>query len=86
MAHAEEQGGLSGTPVFAKSTSVVRRLCAKSNNAFPVIGVGGIDSLATAKEKISAGASLIQVYTGFIYQGPGLITRITKGLAEKDQP
>ncbi|APV50566.1 dihydroorotate dehydrogenase (quinone) [Betaproteobacteria bacterium GR16-43] len=71
--HAAEAGGLSGRPVFAKSTEVLRKLSAALGKKVPLIGVGGILSGADAKAKIDAGASLVQVYTGFIYRGPGLI-------------
>lgn len=73
-------GGLSGKPLTKRSTEVIRYLKTKSNNAFPVIGVGGIHSPEDALEKIQAGADLIQLYTGFIYEGPGLIKRINKTL------
>lgn len=73
-------GGLSGKPLTKRSTEVIRYLKTKSNNAFPVIGVGGIHSPEDAIEKIKAGADLIQLYTGFIYEGPGLIKRINKAL------
>lgn len=73
-------GGLSGKPLTKRSTEVIRYLKTKSNNAFPVIGVGGIHSPEDALEKIKAGADLIQLYTGFIYEGPGLIKRINKTL------
>lgn len=75
-----QAGGLSGMPVRERSTSVIRYLHQKSNGAFPIIGVGGIDGPMAAKEKLQAGATLVQVYTGFIYQGPGLVRRILKGL------
>ncbi len=71
-------GGLSGKPVKARSTEVIRFLKEKSENAFPVIGVGGIHSAEDAIEKLKAGADLIQVYTGFIYEGPSLIKKINK--------
>lgn len=69
-------GGLSGKPLRSRSTEVIRYLSEKSNRAFTIIGVGGIHSPEDAIEKIEAGASLIQLYTGFIYEGPGLIKRI----------
>lgn len=71
-------GGLSGKPVKSRSTEVIRYLCEKSNHAFPVIGVGGIHSADDAIEKLKAGASLVQIYTGFIYEGPSLIKKINK--------
>lgn len=77
-------GGLSGKPVKDKSTYVIKYLVEKSNNAFPVIGVGGIFSAQDALEKLDAGASLVQIYTGFIYEGPALIKRINKALAARN--
>ncbi|MDB5002455.1 MAG: quinone-dependent dihydroorotate dehydrogenase [Mucilaginibacter sp.] len=76
----EEAGGLSGAPLTKRSTEVIRYLAAKSGRSFPIIGVGGIHSADDALEKLDAGASLIQLYTGFIYEGPGLIKRINKRL------
>ena len=73
-------GGLSGKPLAKRSTEVIAYLKTKSNNAFPVIGVGGIHSAEDAMEKIKAGADLIQLYTGFIYEGPALIKRINKAI------
>lgn len=74
-------GGLSGKPVQSKSTEVIRFLHEKSNGSFPIIGVGGINSGASALEKIESGASLVQVYSGFIYEGPALISAINKTLS-----
>jgi dihydroorotate dehydrogenase len=76
-------GGLSGKPLTKRSTEVIKYLKQRSNNAFPVIGVGGIHSAEDAIEKINAGADLIQLYTGFIYEGPGLIKRINKAIVAK---
>ena len=73
-------GGLSGQPIKAKSTEVIRYLSEQSNKAFPIIVVGGIHSAEDAFEKIEAGADLIQIYTGFIYEGPALVKRINKAL------
>ncbi len=73
-------GGVSGKPVKARSTEVIRYLKEKSQNAFPIIGVGGISSASDAIEKLNAGADLVQVYTGFIYEGPGLIKKINRGI------
>ena len=73
-----ETGGLSGKPLTKRATEVISYLVKKSNGAFPVIGVGGIHSADDAIEKIKAGAALVQLYTGFIYEGPGLIKRINK--------
>ena len=79
----EETGGLSGKPLKDRSTEVIRFLSVKSNKAFPIIGVGGIHSAADALEKLEAGASLIQLYTGFIYEGPELIKRINKEILKQ---
>lgn len=76
----KEMGGLSGKPLTKRSTEVIRFLSEKSNQAFPIIGVGGIHSAKDALEKIEAGASLVQLYTGFIYEGPALIKSINKSL------
>ena len=76
----KESGGLSGKPLTTRSTEVIRYLSEHSNKSFVIVGVGGIHSPEDALEKIQAGASLIQIYTGFIYEGPGLIKRILKGL------
>ena len=73
-------GGLSGQPISERSTKVIKYLADKSNKSFPIIGVGGIHSANDALEKISAGADLVQVYTGFIYEGPRLIRAINKAL------
>jgi dihydroorotate dehydrogenase len=73
-------GGLSGKPVRNRSTEVIRYLATKSNKSFPIIGVGGIHSAEDAIEKIEAGADLVQVYTGFIYEGPSLVKSINKKL------
>ncbi|MAO09181.1 MAG: dihydroorotate dehydrogenase (quinone) [Alteromonas sp.] len=79
-ANKEETGGLSGKPLKNRSTEVIRFLSEKSHQAFPIIGVGGIHSEADALEKLEAGASLVQLYTGFIYEGPALIKRINKAI------
>ncbi|WP_298895384.1 quinone-dependent dihydroorotate dehydrogenase [uncultured Psychroserpens sp.] len=76
-------GGLSGQPIKSKSTRVIKYLADKSNKSFPIIGVGGIHSAEDALEKIAAGADLVQVYTGFIYEGPKLIKNINKALIKK---
>ena len=75
-----EQGGLSGQPVKDKSTQVIKILSETLDNKLPIIGVGGIASSDDANEKLQAGASLVQVYTGFIYQGPPLVKEIVNGL------
>ncbi|MEA5428011.1 quinone-dependent dihydroorotate dehydrogenase [Arcicella lustrica] len=79
-----EMGGLSGKPVEKRSTEVIRYLSEKSNKAFPIIGVGGIHSPEDAIEKLNAGASLVQIYTGFIYEGPALASEINKEIAGKN--
>jgi dihydroorotate dehydrogenase len=76
-------GGISGKPLTNRSTEVIRYLHEKSNAAFPIIGVGGIHSPEDAIEKLKAGASLIQLYTGFIYEGPSLIKRINKEIIKQ---
>lgn len=73
-------GGLSGVPVRHRSTEVIRYLHQKSGGAFPIIGVGGIHSADDAIEKLEAGASLVQLYTGYVYEGPGLVREINKKL------
>jgi len=76
-------GGLSGKPVRVRSTEVIKYLADKSNRAFPIIGVGGIHSAEDALEKLDAGATLLQVYTGFIYEGPSLVKRINKAILKR---
>ena len=78
---AQEAGGLSGAPLRARALEVLRRLRATAGPALPLIGVGGIDSPESAWERIAAGASLVQVYTGWIYSGPALVPQILAGLA-----
>ena len=80
-----ETGGMSGKPLKNRSTEVIRFLSEKSNKAFPIVGVGGIHSADDAIEKMEAGASLIQLYTGFIYEGPSLIKEINEKILEKMQ-
>ncbi|WP_299899899.1 quinone-dependent dihydroorotate dehydrogenase [uncultured Aquimarina sp.] len=76
-------GGLSGQPIKDKSTAVIKYLSDKSNRSFPIIGVGGIHNANDAIEKMEAGASLVQIYTGFIYEGPKLIRDINKAVIAK---
>ncbi|HBT3191792.1 TPA: quinone-dependent dihydroorotate dehydrogenase [Klebsiella pneumoniae] len=76
MKHCDETGGLSGRPLQLKSTEIIRMLSAELNGRLPIIGVGGIDSVIAAREKIAAGASLVQIYSGFIFKGPPLIKEI----------
>jgi dihydroorotate dehydrogenase len=78
-------GGLSGVPVRDRSTQVIRYLKENAKEPFPIIGVGGINSPEDALEKLNAGASLIQLYTGFIYQGPSLIKRINKMILKRSE-
>jgi dihydroorotate dehydrogenase len=81
MEHAHETGGLSGAPLLEKSTLVVQQLSQRLQGALPIIGAGGIVSSADAVQKIAAGASLVQVYSGLIYQGPKLVHDICATLA-----
>ncbi len=78
---ATEAGGLSGRPLFSRSTAMLARVYQQTNGQIPIIGIGGIDSPETALAKIEAGASLLQIYTGLIYQGPGLIGQIKQHLS-----
>ena len=77
-------GGLSGKPLTKKSTEVIKYLADKSNGSFPIVGVGGIMTAQDAIEKLNAGASLVQIYSGFIYDGPNLIKSINKELLKVD--
>lgn len=77
---AAEAGGISGAPLRARSTEVIRFIYRQTQGQLPIIGVGGIFTAADAWEKITAGASLLQVYTGLVYEGPGLIPRVLQGL------
>lgn len=79
----EEQGGLSGRPLRERSTEVIRFLVKEGKGEFPVIGVGGIHSAEDALEKLEAGASLVQLWTGFVYEGPALVKRINRKLLEQ---
>jgi len=81
MAHAEEAGGLSGTPVFDASNRVIAQLRTALGKGYPIIGVGGVLSGADAKAKVDAGADVVQVYTGFIYRGPALVSEAARALA-----
>ncbi|MCD8412120.1 quinone-dependent dihydroorotate dehydrogenase [Tenacibaculum finnmarkense] len=76
-------GGVSGQPVKDRSTKVIKYLADNSNKSFPIIGVGGIHSEKDALEKIDAGADLVQIYTGFIYEGPSLVKRINKAILNR---
>jgi dihydroorotate dehydrogenase len=79
---AAETGGLSGAPLFEPSTAVLKRMYALTQGKLPLVGVGGIASAEQAYAKIKAGASLVQLYSAMIYEGPGLVTRINRGLAD----
>lgn len=76
-------GGLSGKPLTKRSTEVIKYLSTKSNNSFPIIGVGGIHTAQDAIDKLNAGASLVQLYTGFIYEGPGLVSSINNAIVQR---
>jgi len=80
-AAGDQAGGLSGAPLFQKSTDVLRRARSLLGPSYPLIAVGGIMSSADARKKIDAGADLVQLYTGFIYGGPSLPSRIANDLA-----
>ncbi len=82
LRHASESGGLSGAPVREASTRVVRVLAHHLQNALPIIGVGGILSGDDARDKIAAGASLVQLYSGLIFRGPGLVRECVERLAQ----
>jgi len=82
-ANKNETGGLSGKPLMQRSTEVIRFLSEKSQKAFPIIGVGGIHKPEDAIAKINAGADLVQLYTGFIYEGPRVVKRINKALIKE---
>jgi len=84
-ANKSETGGLSGKPLTKRSTEVIRFLAKKSNKSFPIIGVGGIYSANDALDKLDAGADLVQLYTGFVYEGPKLIKDINKAIIKKAQ-
>lgn len=82
-AHAAEAGGLSGQPLFDKSTAVLSRMYALTGGKLPLIGVGGVGDAGQAYAKVRAGASLVQMYTGFAYEGPKLVRALKEGLAER---
>jgi dihydroorotate dehydrogenase len=79
----EEAGGISGKPLQARSTQIIRSIWQQTQGQLPIIGVGGIFTAEDAWEKITAGASLVQVYTGWIYEGPWMVKRILQGLLQK---
>lgn len=80
---ASETGGLSGRPIFDLSTQMLARCFLRCGGALPLVGVGGVEDARTALAKIEAGASLVQIYTGFIYRGPGLVGEILHGLSQE---
>jgi dihydroorotate dehydrogenase len=80
-AHAGEMGGLSGRPLFPRSTQVLAQAFLRADGRFPLVGVGGIDSAEAAYAKVKAGATLLQLYTALVFEGPGLIAAIKRGLA-----
>ena len=80
--HAKESGGLSGRPLFARSTELLRLVYRETEGRLPIVGVGGIASAEDALAKIEAGASLVQIYTALVYRGPGLVREIADGLAQ----
>ena len=80
LPHATEAGGLSGAPLREASNKVIGQLRAALGGGFPIIGVGGVMSAADAKAKIAAGADVVQVYTGLIYRGPGLVREVAQAL------
>ncbi len=80
LRHAEETGGLSGAPVLEASNNVIRQLRAALGSQFPIIGVGGVMSADDAVSKIRAGADVVQIYTGLIYEGPALVTRAAQAI------
>jgi dihydroorotate dehydrogenase len=84
LPHAEEAGGLSGAPVREASNRVITQLRAALGNKFPIIGVGGVLSAADAKSKTAAGADVVQIYTGLIYRGPGLVRQVAQALRRGD--
>ena len=80
---AAETGGLSGAPLLKRSTQMIAQICNRTNGKLPIIGVGGVMNASDARDKLEAGAALVQVYTGLIYEGPGLVQKILKGLSEE---
>ncbi len=80
LKHADETGGLSGAPILKSTTQVLDKFCQAVDGAFPVIGVGGVDNGEAATDKIKAGASLVQIYSGFIYRGPNLVTEAANAI------
>ena len=83
LKHAEEAGGLSGAPVLEASNRLIRQLRARTRQALPIIGVGGVDGGADALAKLAAGANLVQLYTGLIYRGPALVAECATALQRR---
>jgi len=83
LAHSEEAGGLSGAPVHQLSLAVIRRLKERLGNSLAIIGVGGVLSGQEAREKMEAGADAVQLYTGLIYRGPGLVGECVRAVAPR---
>ena len=82
-ANAQEAGGLSGAPLTQRADAVLAQVVKATNGRVPVIGVGGIMSVADAARKLDLGASLIQIYTGMLYRGPGFVGDLVRGLASR---
>src|SRR5204863_505146 len=82
VAHAGA-GGLSGWPLRARSTEVIRRVYSRTRGALPIVGVGGVSDLEDLWEKLAAGATLVQVYTALVYEGPSLAARLNRALAAR---
>lgn len=85
FAGATEAGGLSGAPLRARSTEVIRYIARATNGRLPVIGVGGITDILSAAEKMDAGATLVQLYTGLIYRGPFFASRLAWALDDRQR-
>ena len=80
LAHASEWGGLSGEPIRHKSTVVLSKVASQIKGQIPIIGVGGVNGVIAAREKMQAGASLVQLYSAFVYQGPSIIEDIVNNI------
>ena len=83
LAHGQEEGGLSGAPLRERATEVIAQLARALDGALPIIGVGGVTDVAGAAEKLDAGATLVQVYSGMIYRGPFFAAKLARGLADR---
>jgi len=84
-AHANESGGLSGRPLRTRATETIRTIARETRGGVPIVGVGGISQPEHALEKLDAGATLVQLYTGLIYAGPGLPARICQAILDRRQ-